>query len=107
VTVDLELTIPVSDFDGVNEHKFVPISVEDVHFMNQFTCSTKSKLIEVEYTLKGIIKHDCWNEFGEGYAVSCPIKIRRAPVAAKILGVPEFQVPQNWAPDMRPAFFPQ
>ena len=49
--------------------------------LKSFSTSVTGKLIEVSYTLKCFVKHDAWNEFGEGNVVSLPIKIMQPPVA--------------------------
>ena len=37
--------------------------------LESFSCSVKGKLIEVAYQLVVFVKHDAWNEWGEGRSV--------------------------------------
>ena len=76
----MELTIPNFDTGNDNLHKFVDLDNEDVRLMKAFTCSVQGKLFDIQYVLKFVIKHDCWNELGEGYAVTLPIKIMSPPM---------------------------
>ena len=46
-----------------------------------FSCSVSGKLFTIAYELKAFVKHDAWNEFGEGNCVSCPVKISQPPMA--------------------------
>lgn len=32
-----------------------------------------TEVVQITYSIKVMIKHDCWNEFGEGAEVSMPI----------------------------------
>ena len=43
--------------------------------LESFTTSVKGNLFEVEYTLRAYVKHEAWNDFGEGNCVMLPIKI--------------------------------
>ena len=76
-----------------------------MHLMGGFTCSTQGKLFDIQYDLKCVIKHDCWNEFGEGYKVTLPLKINAPPM----FGVPQlppanFATPPNWQPVQTPMY---
>lgn len=79
-TVDLELPIPNCDQDNDNLHKYVDLTPEDIRLMKTFTCSVQGKLFDIQYECRAVIKHDCWNEFGEGYYVNLPIKIMAPPM---------------------------
>lgn len=48
--------------------------------LKAFSISVSGKLIHVAYTLKAFVKHDAWNEYGEGKVVSLPIKISQPPI---------------------------
>ena len=41
--------------------------------------SFQGKLISVTYTLKVYVKHEAWNNFGEGKFIVLPIKLCSAP----------------------------
>jgi hypothetical protein len=48
----------------------------DLHpMLKAFSISLQGKLITVNYVLKVFVKHEAWNEFGEGKVVSLPIQI--------------------------------
>lgn len=48
----------------------------DLHpIIQEFTPSVNGKLIKINYLMKVFVKHDPWNEFGEGKVVCLPIKI--------------------------------
>lgn len=42
--------------------------------------SFHGRIIDVDYVLKLFVKHESWNEFGEGQAVSLPIQILTPPL---------------------------
>jgi hypothetical protein len=46
-------------------------------------CSFVGKIVAVEYFLKAYVKHDAWNEFGEGKFVVLPIKLTHPYVELK------------------------
>ena len=48
--------------------------------LHSFSTSVAGKLVNVAYTLKCFVKHEAWNEFGEGMVISCPIKIMQQPM---------------------------
>ena len=48
--------------------------------LRSFSISVAGKLLRVDYVLKVFVKHDSWNEFGEGKVVSLPIKILQPPM---------------------------
>ena len=43
--------------------------------MKKFSTSFFGQIVKVWYVLRIIIKHDSWNEWGEGNYVDFPIKI--------------------------------
>ena len=64
--------------------------------MDAFSTSVQGQLISISYTLRAYVKHDSWNEFGEGNCINLPIKIMQKPMAlATNIKVEE---PQNWQP---------
>ena len=48
--------------------------------VQSFSTSFFGQLVKVWYVLKVFVKHDSWNEWGEGNSVEFPIKIQRQPV---------------------------
>ena len=68
-----KIVIPTQDtYQGDVVHKIHP---DEIVMLKSFSTSVTGKLISVCYTLKCFVKHDAWNEFGEGNVVSLPIKI--------------------------------
>jgi hypothetical protein len=47
----------------------------DQHQFGLLPCSYVGKTIAIEYFLKCFIKHDAWNDFGEGKFVILPIQL--------------------------------
>jgi len=43
--------------------------------INAISNSFCGKLIKVEYSLKFFVKHDSWDEFGEGSCIEMPVRI--------------------------------
>jgi hypothetical protein len=54
----------------------------------------------VEYSLNVFVKHDSWNEFGEGASVTFPLRIHQAPVQGPYNRCADelVKMPDNWAP---------
>ena len=48
--------------------------------LQSFSISVHGKIVQVEYILKAFVKHDSWNEFGEGKVASMPIQILQPPM---------------------------
>ena len=59
-----------------------------------FSTSVAGKMIHIAYTLKVFVKHDAWNELGEGKVVSLPIKIVQPPMT--IISQEQVQAPMGW-----------
>ena len=59
------------------------------------TPSLETKLIKVQYSLKVFIKHDGWAEFGEGNAITMPIRVWKKETVAE-LSKPK--LPEDWSP---------
>jgi hypothetical protein len=53
---------------------------ETTMFKERPGCSYSGKLFNIEFSLNVFVKHDSWNEFGEGNCVSLPIKIHQTPI---------------------------
>ena len=47
--------------------------------LESFTCTTKCSVFEVKYLLRCFVKHDAWNDFGEGNFVEFPINMLARP----------------------------
>ena len=72
------IQIPSQDtYEGKVEAKIHP---DEIVMLKSFSTSVTGKLIGVYYTLKVFVKHDSWNEFGEGNVVSLPIKLLQPPM---------------------------
>ena len=56
----------------------------------------KGKLITVEYSLHVFVKHDAWNEFGEGASVGTIITILQQPM--NFVSQIPVQAPAGWDP---------
>lgn len=67
----------------------------DLHpMLKSFSISLSGKLITVNYVLKVFVKHEAWNEFGEGKVVSLPIQILQPPM--QIVSQQVVQAPADW-----------
>lgn len=62
--------------------------------------SYSGKLFNIEYSLNVFVKHDSWNEFGEGNCVSLPIKVHQSPNFGPFTRVPSDKtvLPTQWNP---------
>lgn len=90
----LQLRIPISeksiDLDNVKH-------VEDERkLLESLTTSVEGKLFKVKYSLLFFVKHDAWNEFGEGNCIKMPVKIWQPPMQQK--SAEDIIQPQDWAP---------
>ena len=73
-----QIQIPTQDvYEGKVEAKIHP---DEIVMLKSFSTSVTGKLIGVYYTLKCFVKHDSWNEFGEGNVVSLPVKLLQPPM---------------------------
>jgi hypothetical protein len=54
----------------------------------------------VEYSLNVFVKHDSWNEFGEGASVTFPIRIHQAPLKGiyRRAALDNLNLPEKWEP---------
>lgn len=69
---------------------------EDTKSEIEITGSWLGAVFSVNYLLKVFVKHDAWDQFGEGNAVQLPIKIMTVP---KLVQSSEpFRVPEDWDP---------
>lgn len=86
------LEIPFKDnFKGK-----LDIHADEQPILDAFTTSVDGKLLKITYKLHCFIKHDSWNEFGEGNCVTLPIKILQPPVRQE--SQVEMMQPQDWRP---------
>jgi hypothetical protein len=54
-------------------------------------------LFTVTYTLRVFVKHDSWNEFGEGNCIILPLKIMQHPVEVMSTDILK-SAPSGWNP---------
>lgn len=52
--------------------------------MASFSSSFFGQIVKVWYVLKVFVKHDAWNEWGEGESVDFPIKIFPKPTEIQV-----------------------
>ena len=55
------------------------ISADEKPLLDTFTTSMMGQIVSIWYELHVFIKHDAWNEFGEGNFVAFPILIKPKP----------------------------
>ena len=53
--------------------------------LRSFSASFFGQIVKVWYILKVFVKHDAWNEWGEGHVIEFPIKI--FPKPTEIVGM--------------------
>ena len=93
----MELDVPKEDKGYKITHEHVTLAPMDHRLIHQFTNTYSGMLFDVEYELRCVIKHDCWNEWGEGYKISLPIKILAAPEKVAHDNANEsFEMPKSW-----------
>jgi hypothetical protein len=77
--------------------KFIPQWHPDERaMMDSFTPTTRADLFSVVYTLKAFVKHDSWNELGEGNCIEMPIRILQAH--KHIVSAINVKPPIDWNP---------
>jgi len=86
------LSFPKTDMDSQSSHLHIPWTEHDAVLNNQLSCSVGGKLFTIEYFLLAFVKHDAWNEWGEGNAVRIPIKIMQ-PLVELFCQQPVMQAP--------------
>lgn len=64
-----EIQLPLTDLKPFSS-KYSPVRDEENFLFLNFTPSVNAKLFTVCYVLCCYVKHDAWNEFGEGKFVS-------------------------------------
>ena len=72
----LEVEIPAT-----HDVNFIPktASPQETLLVKSLPCTYEGKLIKVSYTLKVFVKHEGWNQFGEGSCVMIPVKLVQPP----------------------------
>lgn len=91
-----EITIPTHD---KHETHIAHTHPDERVMLDAFTTSVQGQLINVQYTLRCYVKHDAWNEFGEGNCVTLPIRIMQPPV--QLVSNIVVEQPQNWQPQVQ------
>ena len=85
---ELQMEIDIPEFDDYYPESFeqlLPLFRHSLHpdyfpMVKSFSTSFFGQLVKVWYILKVFVKHDSWNEWGEGNFVEFPIKILRQPI---------------------------
>lgn len=86
-----EIDLPKNDFSTLSPA---------TKFEERAGASYSGKLMHVEFILQVFVRHDCWNEFGQGFMKSFPIRIHQAPLPVSynsdyfVLG----KKPSKWQP---------
>jgi len=94
--VDKVFKISIPNHDPVREQYF-ETHPDEMQSLKDFSCSMQGGLFSVTYNLRVFVKHDSWNEFGEGNCLMLPIKIWQNPVnilSSDVLKEP----PSLWKP---------
>ena len=93
----IKLLIPTEDqFHEGAETKAGP---DGLPMLKAFSCSYDGRLIKVRYYLRVLVKHNAWNEWGEGNGVAIPVEIMQPPM--NIFCQDVVPVPQNWHPQVQ------
>jgi len=74
------------------------ISKETLPLLGSFSSSFFGQAYKIWYTLKVFVKHDAWNDWGEGKAIEFPIKIMSSKLKM-VRGAPRPDI-------MRPVYAP-
>lgn len=83
--IEIELEIPLIDdyhpetYNELPTHLKENVTEETFPIMKAFSSSFFGQIVKVWFTLKVFVKHDAWNEWGEGQSVDFPIKIMPQP----------------------------
>lgn len=72
----VELVIPHQQpINKIPEHA----SLQDQLIMANFLGTIQGRLLKIDYFVRVFVKHDAWNEFGQGNYVSFPVYINQSP----------------------------
>ena len=63
-----------------NKEFLRPITADEKPLADAFSTSVMGTKVYVMYELRVFVKHDAWNEYGEGNCASLPIKILSPPM---------------------------
>lgn len=90
--MDLELQIPelddyAPDYENLNPCFKTSIDQESISMLQSFSPSFFGQIVKVWYVLRVFVKHDAWNEWGEGHSVDFPIKILPKPTLSQFQGL--------------------
>ena len=80
---DLEVEMQIPQLDDYNPPNIDQVDIkmrkdilpETFPMLGNFSSSFFGQICKVWYTLKVFVKHDAWNEWGEGHAIEFPIRI--------------------------------
>lgn len=82
ITIDLQIP-QIDDFNPayaqLNPVFRKDVTLETFPMLGSFSSSFFGQIVKVWYILKVFVKHDAWNEWGEGHAIEFPIKIFPRP----------------------------
>lgn len=76
----------------INAHK------DEEDNIKSLTPSISGGIFSIKYTLRVFVKHDSWNEFGEGKFFNLPIKILQPPV--RRTSKDRINAPYGWSPSI-------
>lgn len=94
VTREYEITIPGEDPE---RQQYNETCADELPMLKAFSCSMQGNLFSVEYSLRVFVKHDSWNEFGQGNCINLPIQVIQPPIDITSDDVIQ-QKPENWNP---------
>ena len=69
------------------------------YMIKRFPTSVHAEMFRVYYTLACYIKHDSWNDFGQGNCVILPIKITQKPFKIR---AEKTKLPEEWESEVQP-----
>ena len=76
---------PFMQVDPIFSKQLTP---ETFPMLGSFSSSFFGQIVKVWYVLKVFVKHDAWNEWGEGNVVEFPIKIFPRPTEYLVMEAP-------------------
>ena len=68
---------------------------EQLVYTQKFGSTFDGRLYSVLYSLSIFVKHDSWNQFGEGNCISVPLRIKQQGITSVVEENKPFQ---NWNP---------
>ena len=99
---ELEIELPLADLSkGIN-----PWSKSECEktkaFSERLGSTFNGRLVNIEFFLNVFVKHDSWNEFGEGNCISIPIRLKQPLIAFPFYKSVDAKRPDDWAPHVEP-----